>query len=90
MKTASAKPTSSEKRHAQKDYALAPPSRIYEPGSNGETYVTGGFLGKGGFAVCYEGALMRNNRIFAMKVVKAEMQQKKMQDKVSRIGTFRV
>lgn len=56
---------------------------IREPGRNGESYIKGEFLGKGGFAVCYEGALMRNGRVLAMKVVKSDMGQKKMQEKVS-------
>ncbi|KAL1960997.1 hypothetical protein VTO42DRAFT_4885 [Malbranchea cinnamomea] len=74
-------PAPREKSHAPKDYAPEPPSIIKEPGRNGETYIRGEFLGKGGFAVCYEGSLMRNGRVLAMKVVKSEMQQKKMQEK---------
>ena len=70
-----------ERAHAPKDYA-EPPAEIREPGRGGETYVRGEFLGKGGFAVCYEGSLMRNGRVLAMKGVKSEMAQKKMAEKV--------
>lgn len=81
------KPASAEKPHNnnqknQKDPSPSPPSSVREPGKNGERYTTGEFLGKGGFAVCHQGELSRNNRIFAMKVVKSEMSQRKMQDKV--------
>lgn len=65
-----------------KNHAPPPPSVITEPEEHGERYSTGAFLGKGGFAVCYEGTLLRNNRVFAMKVVKSEMTQKKMEEKV--------
>lgn len=65
-----------------KNHAAPPPSLVIEPEEHGEKYLTGAFLGKGGFAVCYEGTLMRNNRVFAMKVVKSEMTQKKMEEKV--------
>ncbi|KAL4925516.1 uncharacterized protein BDV17DRAFT_272085 [Aspergillus undulatus] len=64
-----------------KNHAPPPPALILEPGDDGERYSTGAFLGKGGFAICYEGTLLRNGRVFAMKVVKSEMTQKKMQEK---------
>ncbi|KAF7712863.1 Uncharacterized protein PECH_001983 [Penicillium ucsense] len=70
------KPSSTSKNHAD-----PPPSRVTEPEENGEDYIIGGFLGKGGFAVCYEGTLARNGRVFAMKVVKSHMPQKKMEEK---------
>lgn len=66
---------------APKNLPPPPPSVVTEPGEDGEQYSTGTFLGKGGFAVCYEGTLSRNCRVFAMKVVKSEM-PKKMQEKV--------
>jgi hypothetical protein len=56
---------------------------VTEPGEDGEQYSTGQFLGKGGFAVCYEGKLVRNGRVFAMKVVRSEMTQRKMAEKVN-------
>jgi hypothetical protein len=65
-----------------KIHAPPPPSIVREPGEDGEEYSTGLFLGKGGFAVCYEGKLVRNGRVFALKVVRSEMTQKKMAEKV--------
>ncbi|KAF5016750.1 hypothetical protein F66182_11460, partial [Fusarium sp. NRRL 66182] len=64
-----------------KIHAPPPPSIVREPGEDGEEYSTGLFLGKGGFAVCYEGKLVRNGRVFALKVVRSEMTQKKMAEK---------
>ena len=44
-------------------------------------------LGKGGFAICYEGTLLGQkygkNSTFALKIVKAKMGLKKMEEKVS-------
>lgn len=65
-----------------KHHAPPPPPVVTEPGEDAERYATGAFLGKGGFAVCYEGKLLRNGRVFAMKVVRSEMGQKKMEEKV--------
>ena len=67
---------------SSKNHAPPPPSLVLEPEENGERYSTGAFLGKGGFAICYEGTLLRTGRVFAMKVVRSEMAQKKMQEKV--------
>ncbi|KAL1969222.1 hypothetical protein VTN77DRAFT_476 [Rasamsonia byssochlamydoides] len=64
-----------------KIHAPPPPAIVTEPGEDGERYATGAFLGKGGFAVCYEGKLLRNGRVFALKVVRSEMHQKKMAEK---------
>lgn len=72
-----------QKAPATKDHhAQPPPAIVTEPEEDAERYSTGAFLGKGGFAICYEGRLLRNGRVFAMKVVKAEMKQKKMEEKV--------
>ncbi|KAJ5698691.1 hypothetical protein N7462_000696 [Penicillium macrosclerotiorum] len=73
---AAPKTSSSSKNHAD-----PPPAMVPEPDEGGERYSIGGFLGKGGFAVCYEGTLARNGRVFAMKVVKSQMPQKKMEEK---------
>ncbi|KAF9894610.1 Cell cycle serine/threonine-protein kinase cdc5/MSD2 [Aspergillus nanangensis] len=70
-----------QKASSSKNHAPPPPSLVVEPEDDGERYSTGAFLGKGGFAICYEGKLLRNNRVFAMKVVRSEMGQKKMQEK---------
>ncbi|KAL5336861.1 hypothetical protein BJX70DRAFT_371346 [Aspergillus crustosus] len=70
-----------QKASTVKNHAPPPPALVLEPEDDGESYSTGAFLGKGGFAICYEGTLLRNGRVFAMKVVKSEMTQKKMQEK---------
>lgn len=71
-----------QKSASSKNHAPPPPALVTEPTDYGERYSTGAFLGKGGFAICYEGTLLRNSRVFAMKVVRSEMSQKKMQEKV--------
>jgi hypothetical protein len=38
-------------------------------------------LGKGGFAVCFEGKSKTTSEVFALKVVKAKVEQKKMMEK---------
>ena len=76
-----------QKASTSKNHAEPPPSIVPEPEDGGERYSIGGFLGKGGFAVCYEGTLARNGRVFAMKVVKSQMPQKKMEEKVGLIAT---
>lgn len=59
-----------------------PSSVIAEPGTNPEMYITGKKLGKGGFAVCFEGTLRRTGQLYAMKVVKSKVEQKKQLEKV--------
>ncbi|KAI1617519.1 serine/threonine protein kinase [Exophiala viscosa] len=58
-----------------------PPTTITEPGSAAETYSMGRKLGKGGFAVCFEGRAKKTSEVFALKVVKAKVEQKKMMEK---------
>ncbi|EXJ88459.1 PLK protein kinase [Capronia coronata CBS 617.96] len=58
-----------------------PPVTITEPGSSPETYAMGRKLGKGGFAVCFEGRSRKTAEIFALKVVKAKVEQRKMMEK---------
>lgn len=89
---ANAKMAVVKKAQKEKDHAPAPPSIVYQPegpsGEPAEKYRTGRLLGKGGFAICHEGEL-RGKRYgshvykFALKIVKAEMSQKKMNEKVS-------
>ncbi|KAJ5926252.1 hypothetical protein N7516_008025 [Penicillium verrucosum] len=74
-------PNNKQKLATSKSYADTPPSIVSEPEDGGERYSIGAFLGKGGFAVCYEGSLARNGRVYAMKVVKSAMPQKKMEEK---------
>lgn len=76
-----------QKASTSKNHAEPPPSIVPEPEDGRERYSIGGFLGKGGFAVCYEGTLARNGRVFAMKVVKSQMPQKKMEEKVGLVAT---
>lgn len=70
---------------AQKDkeHPPPPPAHVSEPPSSdrrdGATYQVGKMLGKGGFAVCYEGSLSRKK--YALKIVKSKMPSK-MEQKV--------
>ena len=60
-----------------------PADAVKEPGLNGEIYITGKKLGKGGFAVCFEGHLEKGSRVYALKVVKSQVEQRKQLEKVS-------
>jgi len=59
-----------------------PAAVIKEPGPGGDAYLTGKKLGRGGFAVCFEGRSERTKEIFALKVVKSQVEQKKQLEKV--------
>lgn len=81
-----------EKALRDKDHAPPPPTWIYQPplrpGRLTEKYRSGKLLGKGGFAVCYEGELEdrkygQSVQKFAMKIVKATMSQRKTREKVN-------
>ncbi|KAI1082774.1 kinase-like protein [Whalleya microplaca] len=69
------KPTQKEK-----ELPPQPPLQVYEPPSldrkDGATYSVGKMLGKGGFAVCYEGQLPGSRRKYALKIVKSNMPSK--------------
>lgn len=71
----------------EKDHPPPPPLEVREPPSsdrrNGAVYKTGNCLGKGGFAICYEGQLSGTRQLFALKIVKSQMAQKKMEQKVT-------
>jgi hypothetical protein len=81
---AKAAPAQALKR--EKDHPPPPPPEVCEPPSsdriNGAIYHTGRCLGKGGFAICYEGELAGTKQKFALKIVKSQMPQKKMEQKV--------
>ena len=70
----------------EKDHPPPPPATVQEPPSsgrpNGTIYKTGRCLGKGGFAICYEGQSAGTKRKYALKIVKSQMPQKKMEQKV--------
>lgn len=75
----------------ERNFAPSPPEWIIQPPQNEDTlsekYKTGQFLGKGGFAICYEGELQprggRPPTTYALKIVRANLSQKKLEDKVS-------
>ena len=80
------------KAQKEKEYAPPPPEWVIQPpvagGALAEKFRTGKLLGKGGFAICYEGEL-RNKKngsskknVFALKIVRSQMSQKKMEEKV--------
>lgn len=64
------------------DDKWSPATIVPEPG-NGNAYRMGKKLGKGGFAVCYEGTDSKTEKVFAMKIVKSHVEQKKQLEKVS-------
>lgn len=71
-----------------KDHASPPPDLVIQPpeipGGLTVQYHIGKELGKGGFAICYEGRQRgrHGGHTYALKVVKATMIQKKMEEKV--------
>ncbi len=81
------------KKVKERNFAPHPPEWVIQPPDKDKdevlstSYRIGKFLGKGGFAICYEGKLQpRGNgtpTTYALKIVKAKMNQKKMEDKVS-------
>jgi len=74
----------------EKDHPLPPPAEVREPLSSdrktGAIYHTGRCLGKGGFAICYEGRLAGTKQTYALKIVKSHMPLKKMEQKVKHSG----
>jgi len=82
-----AKPAPAKQLPREKDHPPPPPEQVLEPPSSdrkhGAIYQTGRLLGKGGFAICYEGGLKGSSQKVAMKIVKSHMPQKKMEQKVS-------
>jgi hypothetical protein len=78
--------TKAEVKKPAKEHAPPPPSEVVEPfqvdGSYTTSYLSGKLLGKGGFAVCYEGKDKKSSKVFALKVVKSKMSQQRMAEKV--------
>ncbi|EHA57458.1 PLK protein kinase [Pyricularia oryzae 70-15] len=68
------------KANKEKEHPPPPPPHVTEPPSNdckdGNVYQVGKLLGKGGFAVCYEGQLPGTRKRFALKIVKSKMPSK--------------
>lgn len=60
-----------------------PADVVREPGLGGDAYITGKKLGKGGFAVCFEGRSHALSEVYALKVVRSHVEQKKQLEKVS-------
>jgi serine/threonine protein kinase len=75
-----------------KDHPPPPPPAVLEPASSdrkdGAIYRTGKLLGRGGFAICYEARLAGTKQLFALKIVKSQMPQKKMEQKVCQFLSF--
>ncbi len=82
-----AKPrTSKERAFAAQKAAADRELKLLKDKNLSETYKTGELLGKGGFALCYEGELQprgdRPPKTYALKIVRAKMTQDKVADKV--------
>ncbi|KAI0200332.1 hypothetical protein F4808DRAFT_167189 [Astrocystis sublimbata] len=64
----------------EKEPPLQPPTQVCEPPSidrrDGAVYQVGKMLGKGGFAVCYEGQLPGHRKKYALKIVRSKMPSK--------------
>ncbi|KAK7432590.1 Cell cycle serine/threonine-protein kinase cdc5/MSD2 [Neonectria magnoliae] len=63
-----------------KEHPPPPPPEVIEPPSSdrpdGAVYQVGKLLGKGGFAICYNGQLLPSKQRFALKIVKSHMPSK--------------
>jgi len=74
-----------------KEHPPPPPNNVIEPSSSdrkeGAVYQVGKMLGKGGFAICYDGKLAGTTKRYALKIVKCQMPTK-MEQKVSPLSLF--
>jgi len=82
-----AKATAQLKANKEKEHPPPPPPNVTEPPSDdrkdGAVYQVGKLLGKGGFAICYEGTHAGTKKRYALKIVKRQMPAK-MEQKVRR------
>jgi len=66
-----------------KEHPPPPPNHVTEPPSadrkEGAVYQVGKLLGKGGFAICYDGKLVGTAKRYALKIVKSQMASKMLQ-----------
>ena len=73
------------KTSKDKEHPPPPPNNVTEPPSadrkEGAVYQVGQLLGKGGFAICYEGKVAGSSKRWALKIVKSKMPAK-MEQKV--------
>lgn len=80
-----AKAAAQLKTTKDKDHPPPPPPLVTEPSSSdrkdGALYQVGRLLGKGGFAICYDGKHVETGKRYALKIVKSQMPVK-MQQKV--------
>ncbi|KAI4163764.1 MAG: hypothetical protein LQ342_002537 [Letrouitia transgressa] len=80
-------PKEAEAAPKTKVHASPPPALIVQPpeetGGSEIIYRTGKELGKGGFAICYEGHQRgkSGSTVYALKIVKSKFPQKKLEDK---------
>ncbi|TDZ23865.1 Serine/threonine-protein kinase plo1 [Colletotrichum orbiculare MAFF 240422] len=81
MKTS--KPVAQLKSAKDKEPPPQPPANVEEPPSSdrqdGAVYQVGRMLGKGGFAVCYQGYLLPERKRYALKIVRSQMPSKMQQ-----------
>jgi hypothetical protein len=85
-----AKTAAQVKAQKNKEHPPPPPVEVQDPTStdrpDGALYQMGKLLGKGGFAICYEGQLVPTRKKFALKIVKSHMPPK-MEQKVRLLST---
>lgn len=91
---AESKAPAQPKAAKDKEHPPPPPNNVTEPSSidrrEGAVYQIGKLLGKGGFAICYEGKLAGTSKRYALKIVKCQMPSKMEQKvRIARPGSLR-
>ena len=96
---ANTKRTVSTRNEKEKNHAPTPPSLVVEPPRPdeilGKKYETGALLGKGGFAICHQAKLVGSkygstNQLYALKIVRANLGSKRLEEKVPYQGLARI